>query len=220
MYDDHHLRKCAATTCCSSYINDVADVGGAGFKPGSGGGGPPGGGGGGFFDPPSPGDSGGPGPGGGGGGEQCAVDVSGPGTFIGFFKPWHHSSAAQAQLLSISRRDKSSRVFSSSYPAFLGANSESLRMNEKVVFRGTFVPDSALPTSEKTLSESPEFSSPSTPHGYEKDPENARKQLLNNIRAPSLLPKQRDLESRLGAPGGPGGENISILFLFDCVSHM
>lgn len=217
MYDDHNLRKCAATTCCSAYVNDLADVGGSGFKPGGAGAGPPGGGqSGGFFGDlgKGPGDSGGgSGPIVGGRGEQCAVDISGPGTFIGKFQPRQLSSAAQAELLSISRRfpgDKSSRALSSSSPV-LGANSGNLRMNKEVVFRGMFVPASALPTSAKTSSESP--SSLPTPDAFETSPENARNTLSNNIRVPSLLPKPRDLESRVGAPGGPGGEDISIASL-------
>jgi len=236
MYDDHKLRQCAADTCCSAYFNDLESFGSSSFKPGGGGGGPPRAG---TFDDlfgPSPGDKGPTSGGGGGpisGGEGgCAVDIDGPGTFIGTFQPWGHKDtpAAEAQLLSKRRRDPSS--------APLSLSSTFSVPGERLVFRGRFVPDletsvlhppssTLAPLPAKTRLSSLEVGSNSVLHdelatqttiaqpaiskgaGVSKEsraPGGSHILWLNRDSDEDLPLKARDPEARVGGPGGPGGK--------------
>ena len=213
MFDNHKLRECAATTCCSSYTTDISttDSGGAGAgpgpegfgAPGMGGFGPPGmwfdpfgydpygydGGYGGYgagYDPffPAP-----PGDGFEGGGEACEVSIMMPGTFIGQFHPFSHAGEGKQDDAQLLRQ----RLSSPAAPiGTVGGHGDThVRMNENVVFKGKFVPDEPAvqgqdPDVHSTVqtSEHGDFSKPLSPA------------------VPRILPQ----EALPGAPGSPGGQ--------------
>ena len=166
-----------------------------------------------------------------GGEGGCAVDIDGPGTFIGTFQPWGHEDtpAAEAQLLSKRRRDPSS--------APLSLSSTFSAPGERLVFRGKFVPDletsvlhppssTLAPLPAKTRSSSLEVGSNSVLHdelatqttiaqpaiskgaGVSKEsraPGGSHILWLNRDSDEDLPLKARDPEAQVGGPGGPGG---------------
>jgi len=262
MYDDHNLRECSASMCCSSYTNDASTDS---VLPVAG---PPAGSNdcewaNDYYcddDPPwemwcAPGtdcsDCGypcetdnifmGPPPSAGPPGDAeggCAVNIDGPGTFIGTFQPRRHEDtpAAEAQLLSKRRRDSSLAPSSSSSAAFSG-------LGERLVFRGKFVPDSETSVaSPSTLSSAPSlstasFSMPpavSSPYAAYDDtathhqfmhstvPREVGAHKTNHIvwlgNAEGSPPDATRRQARVGAPGGPGGKRcwggqLSFIFL-------
>ena len=150
MYNNHEMLPCAASTCCSAYINthvwpwEGSDddnkgpgmpgpgmpgpgmhggygmYGGYGYGYGSGYGY-------GYNDPHDPY----PGPDMGGGGDECRLEIYGGGTFVGQFHPHSHADApqAQAQLLASHREGAGGK------PGKDAAETH-VRMNENIVFRG------------------------------------------------------------------------------------
>ena len=168
---------------------------------------------------------GGPGGGGGGYGEECNVDISGPGRFVGSFHPWSQNDqqapVTEAQLLS--HRPRAHQSAADPLPSFADLGRSSIRMNENFVFKGRFVPDSAA----GPKSSSPHPSSASLSSTHSKSPPHTVSDvsapltakeapgksdlthhvvLLNSPQDQSAPPKMRDGEARHGAPGAAGGK--------------
>jgi hypothetical protein len=182
--------------------------------------------------PSGSGSGGGSGPSGGiggGGGQQCY----GSGIFTGSFQPLSHENAPEmeAQLLSKGGAD---RLFTTSSESSSGGSKVGatiLRMNEKFVFKGTFLPDSA-PSSTTTTHETapmsdgspslsksrpsaaPEISSPYAAYDDVVAPASERAPpaimhalSIDSVGDQHVQQKPRDREARGNAPGAPGGKN-------------
>ena len=149
---------------------------------------------------------------------------------IGSFQPWRREDTgqeAQAQLLNKGSRG---RINWDSAPFASDAGIDRLRMNEKVVFRGTFVADSGSTSAHGTSSSA---SKHNVPHSTSEDsqfravddlwagqtdahvpmstenavPENTQVLWLRSEEEQVPSWKPRDTEARGGSPGAPGGES-------------
>ena len=194
--DDHNLRECSATSCCSAYFNDfnggpategkgdtVANnecewaMDGWCDEPD-------------WCEPetdcddcqwekgyslciPQPG-GGGENPDGGVDG-SCQIQIDGPGTFVGTFEPayWGTNSNQEAHDVHLLGQ---------------GAKTASLRMNQEIVFRGTFVPDTEMYSGDAPASQTPEARS--------------MHQDVSEVKAGNRQLR----EARAGSRGGPGGK--------------
>jgi len=162
---------------------------------------------------------------GGGGGQQCY----GSGVFTGSFQPLRDEDApeVEAQLLSKGGADRLFTTLSESSSGGSNVGATILRMNEKFVFKGTFLPDSSstphatAPMSDgsSSLSKSrpsaaPEISSPYAAYddvvalASERAPPATMHALsLDSVGDQHVPQKPRDREARGNAPGAPGGKN-------------
>jgi hypothetical protein len=121
------------------------------------------------------------------GGDTCEIQIQQPGTFIGSFQMWQNGQQSdEAELLSAKQPGSRSRApgVAKGHPDADGVMR--FKKNERVVFKGTFVPDSPSLTTS---------SQPSATSSLETD-------------APAQDPffTVRNFEAIQGAPGSPGGQ--------------